>query len=115
VVKLLFPSAVLVRRLVHLGKCAADYTAMSGSSVNFGWVTASIKKLQADLRALRRDIDMVREAQKDLPTVRELQSGLTSLDARVTELADDIVVRLVDQFEAAVAAQAQKSRDQGER
>jgi hypothetical protein len=85
---------------------------MSGSSLNFGWVTASIKKLQADMRALRRDIDMVREAQKDLPTVREFQSGLTSLDARVTELADEVVVRLASTFEAAVAARsARPGRD----
>lgn len=81
---------------------------MSGS-VNFGWVTASIKKLQADIRALRREIDMVREAQKDLPTVREFQSGLTSLDTRVTELADEVVVRLAGAFEAAVAERQARS------
>jgi hypothetical protein len=65
-----------VARLSRLDERGVEGAAMS-SSVNFGWVTANIKKLQAEMRALRRDRDMVPEAQKDLPALREFQSGLT--------------------------------------
>jgi len=48
-----------------------------------------VKGIQTDLRAIKRDMAMLRAQQSELPTVAQFQAGLTALDARVTELADE--------------------------
>lgn len=47
-----------------------------------------VKSLQADARAIKRDLAMLRAQQGELPTVAQFQSGLSSIDERITELLE---------------------------
>lgn len=47
-----------------------------------------VKSLQADVRAIKRDLAMLRAQQSELPTVAQFQSGLTAIDERITELLE---------------------------
>ena len=45
-----------------------------------------LAQLQAEMRSVKRDLAMIQAQQSELPTLVQFQSGLTSLDARMTEL-----------------------------
>jgi hypothetical protein len=48
-----------------------------------------VKAMQSDLRAIKRDMAMLRAQQSELPSIAQFQAGLSAIDARMTELADE--------------------------
>lgn len=53
-----------------------------------------LQALQSDVRAIKRDMAMLRAQQGELPTVAQFQAGLQSLDDRVTELHTDMMAAI---------------------
>jgi hypothetical protein len=56
------------------------------STVSLELLGRHVTALQADMRALKRDMAMLRAQTAELPTVAQFMAGLADLDARVTEL-----------------------------
>jgi len=50
-----------------------------------------MQQMQADMRALKRDMAMLRAQQSELPTLAQFQAGLSAIDERVTELMNGVI------------------------
>ena len=60
-------------------------------SVSLELLGRQMQQMQADIRALKRQMDILQAAQAHLPTLDQFQAGLTAIDARVTELATAVI------------------------
>lgn len=54
-------------------------------SISLEFLGEQVKALQTDLRSIKRDLAMLRAQQGELPTLAQFQSGLDSIDGRITE------------------------------
>ena len=58
-------------------------------NVDLNFLGQQVKEVQTELRAIKRDMAMLRAQQSELPTLAQFQAGLTAIDARVTELSEE--------------------------
>ena len=55
-----------------------------------------VKTLQSDVRAIKRDMAMLRAQNSELPSTAQFQAGLQSLDDRTTELHNVTMAALAE-------------------
>lgn len=66
---------------------------MSGT-LDLSLVLRRVGEAQTDIRAIKRDLAMLRAQQSELPTVAQFQAGLTDIDARMTDLHNEIMAAI---------------------
>ena len=69
-------------------------------SISLDFLGEQVKAVQALVRAIQRDLAMLRAQQSELPSVAQFQAGLTEMDARFTELHAGIAKTLDTNTEA---------------
>jgi len=55
-----------------------------------------MQQVQVELRSVKRQMDLLRAQQSELPTVAQFQAGLDAIDARVTELFGELQTPLAE-------------------
>lgn len=60
------------------------------SDVSLELLRGEMQQMQAEIRALKRDITMLRAQTATLPTMAQFQAGLTAIDQRITELHAEV-------------------------
>lgn len=54
----------------------------------------NVQTLQVDMRAIKRELAMLRAQQSELPTVAQFQAGLDALDARISEAQQETMAAI---------------------
>jgi len=55
-----------------------------------------VKTLRSDVRAIKRDMAMLRAQNGELPSTAEFQAGLQAIDDRITELHNETVAAVAE-------------------
>jgi hypothetical protein len=63
-------------------------------TLDLSLVLRRVGEAQTDIRAIKRDLAMLRAQQSELPTVAQFQAGLTDIDARMTDLHNEIMAAI---------------------
>jgi hypothetical protein len=92
--------------VIGAGRGGAKGNEMSDlpSNVRLELLGKQMLEMQVEMRALKRQMEMLHAHQSELPTLAQFQAGLTDLDRRVTELHAETGTAIRDLTAAVQAA-----------